>query len=296
MTGKAGSFSLICLATSQPLRLPRRRTSVTSAWQVMLPPMKRGRASSPEDTISVAKPASVSTFSKSACKRYSSDGSPVLQAWAWARLWLLRRLLLQSCGALTTNLPLIPSWTSMIGRCPIDLAGPAVVGKLQVVGNVLANGELGQTRDGKGPDDQITDENADLRLRRKGPGKAHSAALLCCDIVPQQRLISAKCLAILPLRSREFTSQDIGGDHSVRRALPRQQRHSEGGVTDLCDATARPPRHSDLAHPIKVELIGSYELGEHVGAFPSAVAVDVAKHYLLFCLCRRQVGISRWKN
>ena len=93
----------------------------------------------------------------------------------------------------------------MIGKDRIDRGGPSVIGKAQLVSNIPTDGELGQTRDGEGPDDEIADKDADLRLRHKGPSKAHSAALLSCDIAPQQRLISTECLAVLAL-CREFTS------------------------------------------------------------------------------------------
>src|SRR6516164_2102931 len=163
-----------------------------------------------------------------------SDGSPALQA--LARPWLSQRLLSQGSASLATkslSKPLvILSSRRMIGKDRIDRGGPSVIGKAQLVSNVPAEGELGHTRDGEGPDDEIADKNADLRLRRKGPSKAHSAALLSCDIAPQQRLISAKCLTILPPRNGEFTGQNIGGDHRERRALPCQQRHAEGGITD----------------------------------------------------------------
>src|SRR5262249_149001 len=137
----------------------------------------------------------------------------------------------------------ILSSRSRIGRGPIDRGGPFVIGKLQLVSNVPANGEFGETRNSKGSNDEIADKNADLRLRRKGPGKAYSAALLGCNIAPQQRLIAAECLLVPALRSREFTSQHIGGDHRECRALACQQRHTESGIADERDATTRPLRH-----------------------------------------------------
>src|ERR1700757_2008122 len=73
MTGKEGSFSRIRLATSQPVKRPARITSVTSALGRLVPSIRSVSASSPDDTMSVAKPASVSTFSRSACKKYSSS-------------------------------------------------------------------------------------------------------------------------------------------------------------------------------------------------------------------------------
>src|SRR5579872_6973431 len=73
MTGRAGSFSLIRFATSQPLKSPTRLTSLTNALQRVLPSWKTARASSPEETTAVAKPAQFSAYSRSACKKNSSS-------------------------------------------------------------------------------------------------------------------------------------------------------------------------------------------------------------------------------
>src|SRR5579864_1835148 len=69
MTGRAGSFSLTRFATSQPLKSPTRRTSLTNALQRVLPSWNTARASSPEETTAVAKPAPFSAYSRSACKK-----------------------------------------------------------------------------------------------------------------------------------------------------------------------------------------------------------------------------------
>src|SRR5258708_30000668 len=73
MIGKAGSISLICLATSQPFTLPFKPTSVTSALSFLLPPLNKVSASSPEDRMWLAKPPSANASSTTPCSGYSSS-------------------------------------------------------------------------------------------------------------------------------------------------------------------------------------------------------------------------------
>src|SRR3974390_894525 len=91
--------------------------------------------------------------------------------------------------------------------------GPDKIGKPQRIGNIPSYSKGGDTRNCKRPDDQIAHENAEICLRRKGTGKALSAALLGFDKAAQLRLVGAVRQLMPAMRGCELPRQHIGRDH-----------------------------------------------------------------------------------
>jgi hypothetical protein len=62
-------------------------------------------------------------------------------------------------------------------------------------------------------------------------------------------------LARLP----KFTYQDIGGSHGKGRALACRERSAERRIAYQYDAAQRPSWHFDLANPIEIEVLGTFQ-------------------------------------